>query len=359
MKKIILSTLLLLVIIVIPSTTFARENYKLMESIPFIGTAGIETVTFPKYLLGIFKFIIASVIVGSLLMITIGGYLYIVSAGNQARSGHAKEIIWNALTGLVIALFVGILFLTINPDIMTFNPVNPKKIIGQAPSSLGSFFPPPGGKERVATSGGGNDTTAKPAPVSLPSGCDSYKATFNSASGGDKVFGCLLYGIGTQESSGCKPNMESPVGACGIMQFMPSTGAKYGLGTCAALKSNPEKSIKMAAKLFNHHRGILAKYSFTDATVGLSNSQSGTAVTVGPYTYDNGNDDLIASYNAGAGTKSGSGKKGPFAKSSDCPGKPVWQCNINDNGRKGFKETRNYVRAVQAYQKMCLDQNKL
>ncbi len=339
-----------------PSITLAvNEKYKLLESIPFIGTQGSSDINFSTYLLGIFKFAIASVAIASLVMITIGGYLYIISAGNQSRSGHAKEIIWNALIGLIVSFFVGILFLTINPDIMIFNPLGPSRLLGQAPSNIDGYFSSANGREKIGEDGGGIQTESDPAPVNLPTGCDNYKSDFNSASSGDKNFGCLLYAIGTQES-GCNPNAESGVGACGMMQFLPSTGSKYGLGTCAALKSNPKKSIEIAARFMNSNGRILRNYTFDHASIGSSNMQSGTMITVGPYHYDTGNDDLIASYNAGAGTKSKSGKKGPFAKSSDCPGLPVWQCHIDN---EGFKETRDYVKKVQAYQKMCLDQNKL
>ncbi len=352
MKKIIFVILFLSTILTTPDITSAsNEKYKLMESLPFIGSAGDDTITFGKYLVGIYHLTLASIVIAALLMIVIGGYYYITSAGNQARAGNAKEIIWNAIIGLVIAFFVGILFITINPDILKFSPTGPKALVGKKPKG---YVPSAGGHDYEGENGGGTQTSSDPAPTSLPDGCSKYKDTFNKASGGDKEFGCLLYGIGTQESSGCKPNMKSGAGACGIMQFMPSTGAKYGLGTCSALLNNPEKSIMAAAKFFNHNRAILKKYKFSD--MGTSNNLSGATVTVGPYTYHRGNDDLIASYNAGAGTKSGSGKKGPFAPSKDCPGMPVWQCHINNSG---FKETRDYVKKVQAYQKMCLEQNKL
>ena len=150
MKKTIL-LLLFLLLIIVPSTTLAVEKYKLLETIPFIGTQGSADINLSKYLLGAFKFILTSVVIASLLMITIGGYLYIISAGNQARSGHAKEIIWNALTGLIISFFVGILFITLNPDILKFSPDIKTKIMGHRigegesiSNSIGGRIQPPG-----------------------------------------------------------------------------------------------------------------------------------------------------------------------------------------------------------------------
>ena len=95
------------------------ENYKSIEHVPLVKeTKGV--VSFTDYITGIYKFFIASVFVAALLMITIGGYFYIISAGNQARAGHAKEIIWNAVIGLLVVLFVGILFGAINGNILEY-----------------------------------------------------------------------------------------------------------------------------------------------------------------------------------------------------------------------------------------------
>ena len=114
----------------VPSFVFAYEKYKLLETIPFIGVEGSTDIDLSKYLLGVFNLSISIVGIAALLMIVIGGYYYIISAGNQARASNAKEIIWNAVIGLVIVLFVGILFLTINPDMLKFAPFLKDKITG-------------------------------------------------------------------------------------------------------------------------------------------------------------------------------------------------------------------------------------
>ena len=55
------------------------------------------------------------------------------------------------------------------------------------------------------------------------------------------------------QESGFNPKAVSPVGARGIAQFMPDTGAKYGLHTEADF-FNPVKSLEASAK---HHRDTL------------------------------------------------------------------------------------------------------
>ena len=130
------------------------------------------------------------------------------------------------------------------------------------------------------------------------------------------------------------------------MQLLPET-AKI---SCEELKNDPNKSISLAKKLLDDSKATLSKYSGFD--IGSSYKQSGSNISYGSYSYDTGNDDLIASYNAGSGKVSGN-KKGPFEVSSDCPSPktPAWQCNIDPGG---FAETQNYVIKVQSLQKKCL-----
>ncbi len=191
-------------IILMPSITLAvNEKYKLLESIPFIGTQGSSDINFSTYLLGIFKFAIASVAIASLVMITIGGYLYIISAGNQSRSGHAKEIIWNALIGLIVSFFVGILFLTINPDILSFSPKIATKIMGH---SIGSG-------ESISNSIGG-----KTSPVGTPLGL-SGNAMANKA-----MYEYIFWGRGAKKE--CDPAMKARLTAYWASAGLPLQNCK-------------------------------------------------------------------------------------------------------------------------------------
>jgi len=92
-------------------TVFAE--YKQLETIP-----GVNGTDFPSYVTGIYNFAIAVVLISALLMITIGGFYYITSAGNQAQAGTAKKIITDALLGLVVVFLIYLILNTINPDLM-------------------------------------------------------------------------------------------------------------------------------------------------------------------------------------------------------------------------------------------------
>lgn len=80
----------------------------------------------------------------------------------------------------------------------------------------------------------------------LSSGNTQYDTWFAQASALTGVPVDLLHAVAKQESS-YNPNAVSSAGAQGIMQFMPGTGARYGLATRAD-RMNPEKSIKAGAR---------------------------------------------------------------------------------------------------------------
>jgi hypothetical protein len=93
-------------------------SYTPMEKIPGFETAGTD---FPNYILSITKFAIWVVGIAALLMIIIGGFMYITSAGNTSRTETAKTIIFDSLYGLLVALAAWLLLYVINPDLVRVN----------------------------------------------------------------------------------------------------------------------------------------------------------------------------------------------------------------------------------------------
>ena len=92
-------------------------SYKLLESVPLVGSAG-DVVTFPTYVSKIYILAISSVGIAALLMLTVGGFYYLVSAGNQSLATTAKKIIFDALFGLIVALLGWVILNTINPELL-------------------------------------------------------------------------------------------------------------------------------------------------------------------------------------------------------------------------------------------------
>jgi len=81
------------------------------------GEAGVDTLQ--DYLESAYKFGIAIVAILAVVMIGVGGFMYIVtSAGNAGKLANAKEIITSAILGLVMALLSWLILFVINPDLV-------------------------------------------------------------------------------------------------------------------------------------------------------------------------------------------------------------------------------------------------
>ncbi len=142
----------------------------------------------------------------------------------------------------------------------------------------------------------------------------------------------LVRAIMSAESGG-NPNAKSPAGAVGLMQVLPSTARQYFPGlTDAQIEQelrNPQTNIRVGVQVLN-------------ANLNNPNVRSGNT------------NDLIASYNSGAGNQlNDAGKKPALADSSDCPGARAYECSINPGG---LEETRNYVARVNYYNQYYTNQ---
>ncbi|PID52517.1 MAG: hypothetical protein CR972_01555 [Candidatus Moraniibacteriota bacterium] len=91
------------------------SQYKILEPIPGMTETNPGLGT---YLEGLYNFAVGFVAVAALLMITIGGFYYIVSAGNQAQAGTAKKIVTDALLGLAVVFCTYLILHTINPELL-------------------------------------------------------------------------------------------------------------------------------------------------------------------------------------------------------------------------------------------------
>jgi hypothetical protein len=98
----------------------ALAEYKTLEAMPGVGAKG-SSPSMSDYINGIYNFAVAAVVFSALLMITIGGFMYMVSAGNQAQAGTAKRIIIDALLGLVVVFTIYLILHTINPDLLNIS----------------------------------------------------------------------------------------------------------------------------------------------------------------------------------------------------------------------------------------------
>lgn len=106
-----------LIIFFCPLFVYAYE-YTLLEKIP--GFEGVST-NLPEYINAIYKFGLWTIGIAALLMITLGGFMYITSAGNSSSTGKAKKFITDAIAGLILAFIAYLLLKTLNPDLLEMN----------------------------------------------------------------------------------------------------------------------------------------------------------------------------------------------------------------------------------------------
>jgi len=119
-------------------------NYTLLEKIPFFPDQ--NGADLPGYVKALYKIALIIVTLSAVLMISVGGFMYLTSAGNTSSMGTAKGIIFDSIIGLVIALCAWLILFVINPDLVNIN------ITSFAPISVTA--PPIGGGPIVPTQPG-------------------------------------------------------------------------------------------------------------------------------------------------------------------------------------------------------------
>ncbi|NUM25566.1 MAG: hypothetical protein HUU49_02970 [Candidatus Buchananbacteria bacterium] len=100
-----------------------------------------------QYIGAIYNYGVAVAGVLAVIMIMVGGFLWLVSAGNPNQISTAKDFITSALTGLLLALFSFIILQTVNPRLVklegiTVSQIQPINTVGGTDSSSGIAITP-------------------------------------------------------------------------------------------------------------------------------------------------------------------------------------------------------------------------
>lgn len=90
-----------------------KLGYSFLESLPDVSNA-----TPGSYLQGMIKVVIMITTALAVLMITIAGIEHIAGAGNESKRTAAKEKMWGALLGLILAATSYLILNTINPNLL-------------------------------------------------------------------------------------------------------------------------------------------------------------------------------------------------------------------------------------------------
>ena len=178
------------------SSTGIGLDYTLLENIPGTDNLGSDL---PGYVSALYKVALVIVTLSAVLMLTIGGFMYLTSAGNTASISSAKSIIYDSLIGLVIALSAWLILYVINPDLVniTLSGISPSQTTLNI--STGGSTPPPSGTDaELATQILANRriTLASAGSCKTSDGFVTPKSNIESISQGKRADKC---------TSGCGP----------------------------------------------------------------------------------------------------------------------------------------------------------
>lgn len=196
--------------------------YTPMEEIPGFGkpTSDIE------FILAVYKFGLWTIGIAAVLMISIGAFMYITSAGNTSTVTKAKGFIFDAIAGVILALTSYILLYTINPALVAIKSTD--QIIESAARKYDGTYP----------------TIDSPLPVNCNS--EEWQVLFTEVAASSGLDKCLLEAVAAKESS-CnqQPSRTNGGQDCGAMQTRAS--GCPGAPSCADLETNPKKALECGA----------------------------------------------------------------------------------------------------------------
>jgi len=317
-------------VFVLPVVSLAEEAktekvpLKFIPQVSIPGTAfiankviQIDGDTIANYIAAVYQFLVGLAGLLALGAIAVNAYTWLTSVGNPQALSQAKKRIAQALIGLFIALFSFVLLQLLNPSLITLPNFTPGAILRKEQEFAGR-------SEKGVPAFGGCSTKAVTLP---PNVTTTQDATFRAAAGGN-TDRCLQIKAIAYVESGWGRALQSPVGALGWMQIIPSTGDRVCSLTPDELRNDPVKNINCGAKYFSR--------LISGTETGLSYCQQNKS-SLGVLSVPNSGNPLryaAAGYNGGAGAN---------CRSNSCSGQTYWECTANP----GYAETRCYADKVE------------
>jgi len=119
--------LIIVAALLLPGLVNAQETPNIEIPVPGLELTPIirdnETITVPwlaQYIGGVYTFLISIVGLVAAVVMIVGGFQYVTSAGDKSRVGAAKERIVNAFIGMLLAFGSYAILFAINPDLVSF-----------------------------------------------------------------------------------------------------------------------------------------------------------------------------------------------------------------------------------------------
>lgn len=279
----------------------------------FEGTKFVDSTLFSRYVSAFFVYFIGVIGVLAVVMMMWGGYHYITATGNAAKMKQGKEIINNSIIGLILALTSYLLLSLINPNLVNFSGIFPSAISTRLQPLEKNARPQKSGTKVVETNFASIAQKVKTAGYQVTVQTEATRVGLPP----ERLMAILFI------ESGGNPNAQSPAGAYGLMQLLPTTANK----TPQEL-FDPATNIRAGAdelkRLFVKTCPDPSDYAICDVCKN------------GDWKFIN------AGYNGGRGANT---------CSRDCKGQTWWMCQANE----GYEETRNYVDKADAAYKWLVE----
>jgi hypothetical protein len=255
----------------ISETNAQGFNYQLLEKIP--GKEAIGGNDLSKYITAIYDTALVIVVLSAVLMASIGGFMYLTSAGNTAAMGTAKGVIFDAVIGLVIALAAWLLLNVINPDLVN---VTIKSLSVISAPGVPPTGPPPapgtgtgcGGYSTNGISSGQCNDAAQPlsdilncmygkypntqiTSISDDAGFDTCKNNWNDPACAHAQNSCHYGGGASQTSSECQKSLAADFSirnGSGQIDLSKQQAVSSAASSCGGRVNNENNHVHVSAQ---------------------------------------------------------------------------------------------------------------
>ncbi len=143
----------------------------------------------------LYKYALVICSIAAVIMIMIGGYMYIFSGGNEKRVGTAKSFISSSLIGIAVLLVGFVLLRQINPSLLTIKNITPNQIAFEKWEIDGSIINTPWSGTTPGTTYTGGSPIKK----------GQWTELLNKIAQETNLDPCILQAILDKESSGGNP----------------------------------------------------------------------------------------------------------------------------------------------------------
>lgn len=138
-----------LLVISASAETQTNSDSSINLEVPIAGEEQVSGIG--DYISKVYTFAVGVVGLAAVIMIMIGGYLYMTSHGNATQAEKGKDFITSAVLGLIIVLVSYVILRTINPN-----------LVGNFATDFGSYF---GSGGNVNNGSGGSGQTSWQRPI--------------------------------------------------------------------------------------------------------------------------------------------------------------------------------------------------